>query len=282
MEEAIRDTIKEHNITQGKTAASCSGKQQSSDAMNYFNTVKSGVKNCIDEEDYFDDVLDRRLREVINERRSILSSGKATKVVHALMKIVKVTADVRRPQTIKNGYKVTGMYPVSYDVAMGQCQRKLTKVEHDIMAGAIPAALVEFRDKGCLSEEWMDAQGIINVNPVNTVAKDERALHQQRAVIFNHEAVQAQWDTYTIRNSAAVLEKTAAQKLLEKEAAAEERRLEKEKTAMIEKERKNRLTKEEKKEEMDRKKEATAQKRLESAQKKADKIAKAKQTLGIA
>jgi hypothetical protein len=39
------------------------------------------------------------------------------------------------------------MYPVSYDVAMGQCQRKLTKVEHDIMEGAIPAALLEFRDK---------------------------------------------------------------------------------------------------------------------------------------
>jgi len=283
MEPSVRIAIREQNVCQGKTHASCSGKTQSSDVSRFFLSSKKGLKSSKVREvsDYFDSTLDRRLRDAFARRSSELSTEKVTKVVHALMKIVKVTADCKRPSIIVDGYRVTGMYPVSFEQAMSQCQRKISPTEMQCMVDAIPAAVTEFRLNGCLSEEWMDGQGIVNVNPVGSVPKDERALHQQRAVIFNHDIVQVQWDNYIIRNSAAVVEKSAAQKILEKEAAAEEKRIEKERAALLERERRNALSNEEKTKEKEERKMLAAAKKAEKAQKKADLIQKAKQTLGI-
>ncbi len=280
MEKDVREMISAHNIVQGKTPASCSGKTQSSDVMHYFNVIKKQVKSCTEVEDYFDATLDRRLRAVITGRASKFSSEKTTKIVHALMKIVKVTADVRRPSTIRNGYKLTGMYPVSFEKAMSQCQRSLSEAEYKTMEDAVPLAMLEFRDNGFISEEWMNERGIVNVNPAGTMAKDEKALHQQRAVIFNHATVQEQWDIYQTRHNSDVVELAAAQKLLEKEEAAAQKRIEKEAAALAEKERKQGLSAAEKKAESQLKKDENMRKKQEKELEKAAKVAQAKALLG--
>lgn len=128
-------------------------------------------------------------------------------------------------------------------------------------ANAIPDAIVEFRSKGCLSEDWMDTRGIISVNPLGTVPKDERALHQQRAVIFNHEAIQQQWDTYQTRHDADNKQKANAEKALAAEAKRIERKRLTQEAKEREKERQKHLSKDEKKQEKEDKKLKREQKR---------------------
>ena len=66
MEPSVRIAIREQNVCQGKTPASCSGKTQSSDVSRFFVSSKKGLKSSKVREvsDYFDSTLDRRLREV--------------------------------------------------------------------------------------------------------------------------------------------------------------------------------------------------------------------------
>lgn len=279
----VRDQIKRHNIVQGKTPASCSGKTQSSDVMKYFVVLKKALKHprMAETENYYCATLDRRLRSVLNERASKLPSEKVHKIVTALMKIVEVTANTRRPNIIREGYSDTGMYPVSFEKSMSKCQRRLSEADYKCMEDCIPAAAIEFQSKGTLSEEWMDEHGIINVNTVGSMPKDERALHQQRAVIFNHEVIQGQWDIYQTRNDVDNKEKEKAQQFLDREAAKAAKTTATAAAKLVEEERKRNLTPEQRRQEQEAKKEAAAQRKFQKAENARQKTAHSRQILGL-
>ena len=63
----------------------------------------------------------------------------------------------------------------------------MTPAEIATMKRVLPDLKVFFQTRGKVTEEEMDELGVINVNPDDKRApKNDRALHQQRAVIMNH------------------------------------------------------------------------------------------------
>lgn len=61
------------------------------------------------------------------------------KIVEAIQKVVWVLKNYTKPQTVSDGYRNCGQWPLSYDMAMGKCPtyRKLTKKQEDIMKNAV-------------------------------------------------------------------------------------------------------------------------------------------------
>lgn len=87
---------------------------------------------------------------------------------------------------------------------------------------------LQLTEKGCVTEDEMDGLEIINVNKLNSKPKDQRALHQQRAVIMNSEDCIAKFKIYKTEKQLeedrkAAMKALAIAKRAEKEAEAAER-----------------------------------------------------------
>ncbi len=110
------------------------------------------------------------------------------KIVEAIQKVVWVLKNYTKPQTVSDGYRNCGQWPLSYDMAMGKCPtyRKLTKKQEDIMKNAVGEMVEIYRERGIVTEEEMDNLHIPQVVGTDrTIPKDQRVLYQQRAVLMS-------------------------------------------------------------------------------------------------
>jgi len=199
-EEDVIQLFKDALIDFGKTPASCSAICQSSDASPFFKAAKKRLKFvCSDENnakvDWKKTPIGMDLKEVLAHHPNI-SDAMQSKIIEGLQLITVTILDTLNPSVIKKGYELIGQYPINFNKAMKWCTKQMSIAEMQTMEERMGDMVAMFRTKGCVTETDMDELGIINVNPPNSVAKHNRALHQQRAVIMNSEDCIAKFKVY--------------------------------------------------------------------------------------
>lgn len=193
-EELMLQLLRDLNIDLGKTPASCSGICQSSDVSNFFKAAK---KHCqfIDEERPTDFLLRDRLVRVFAARHSF-GATKRGWLVKSLIRVHDAVKETLTCDLIRDGYVSIGQYPATteegwvdnYKKQMRKCTAKLTEEQKVHMRNNFNLVVQKFRNNGVVTEQDMDEWGIPSVhNSTNSVKKDQRALHQQRAVIMNKQ-----------------------------------------------------------------------------------------------
>lgn len=137
--------------------------------------------------------LDYELKKCLDENEPDLGDEKKRKIRRALQKItyaVKNTLDVK---TVTLGYQLSGQQPPNFKLAMRETMRRRTISDTVFkkMEDAVPKLAELYLDKGFVTEEDMDNLEIPNFNDecYSSVPKDQRALHQQRAVVMNAEGL---------------------------------------------------------------------------------------------
>ena len=230
-ESGLLQLMSETLIDFGKSPASCSAITQASDDSDFFNGSKKKLQR-IRETDYIDKGLNARLKEVVGNRvdqdgNPRLTSAKKTLVCNSLQQVVYSIKHVLTPEIVKTGYKRIGQYPLSFLTTMGRCTRPISARDMATMQEAIPDMVAIFRATGNLTEEQMDAAGILSVNDEasNARPKDDRPLHQQRSVIMNADDCVAKYRSYQNykaaepeRRATAMQQRQAAKEIREKKA----------------------------------------------------------------
>lgn len=175
-------------IDYGKTPASCSGISQSSDLSPFFKVCKRRLAEVMKNNLWRDDLLNHYTMEAFTEMRGGTIPGeRKKKMATALEKVVDCVKATLTHDRIKLGYKLCGQYPVDLIQAMDRCPnyRKMSKRGRDIIRASEDACVEQFKMHGQLTEEFMDELNIPSSVLRRDVPKDQRVLHQQRAVLMN-------------------------------------------------------------------------------------------------
>lgn len=193
----------------GKIAASCSGSHQSSDASPLFMAIKKKLQ-AVDETNYKSPLIVEAVKEVLTD--SGYSHAMKAKIIESLQKIVKTIRSVMTAEMVIAGYERTGQFPVNFAKAMRQSTYTYTMKEWATITGAVDRAVAIYRLRGALTEAEMDALEIPSVNDdqANQRPKDERMLHQQRAVIMNSADCIAKYKNHYAKKDLAIVERVAA------------------------------------------------------------------------
>jgi hypothetical protein len=101
-------------------------------------------------------------------------------------------------EIVKAGYRRIGQFPVSFVTTMSRCTRSISGRDMDNMREQLAGMVDIFRRTGILTEDRMDAANVLSVKDEasNVRPKDDRPLHQQRAVIMNGSDCIAQYRSY--------------------------------------------------------------------------------------
>jgi hypothetical protein len=198
----ILDLMAESLIDFGKSPASCSAITQASDDSDFFKASKKKLVR-IRESDYIHPGLDKRLKELLLGRTTIegenrMTSAKRSLICNSLQQVVYSIQHVLTPEIVKAGYRRIGQFPVSFVTTMSRCTRLISGRDMDNMREQLAGMVDFFRRTGILTEDQMDAANILSVNDEasNGRPKDDRPLHQQRAVIMNGSDCIAQYRSY--------------------------------------------------------------------------------------
>lgn len=206
----------------GKIAASCSGIHQSSDVSPLFRAIKKKIQS-VETTNYKSPLMSEALKDVL--RGCGYSSAMKTKISDSIQKIVKTIRSVMTAEMIITGYERTGQYPVDFARTLRQTTYTFSIKQWSSMTNAVDDAVAIFRARGALSEDEMDTLEIPSVNEeqVNQRPKDQRMLHQQRAVIMNSVDCIAKYKNHYENKELGVIEKVAARQRREiaKDAAKE-------------------------------------------------------------
>jgi hypothetical protein len=231
-EETMLKVFEDVLIDFGKVAASCSGSHQSSDASPLFMAIKKKLQ-AIEETNYKSALIYEGVKEVLADCG--YSSAMKTKIIESLQKIVKTIRSVMTAEMVIAGYERTGQYPVDFARAMRQSTYTYTVKEWATITGAVDSAVTIYRLRGELTEAEMDALAIPSVKDTQTDKrpKDERMLHQQRAVIMNSADCIAKYKNHYAKKDLAIVERVAAR---ERREVAQEKAKQQREQKRIEKE----------------------------------------------
>lgn len=251
---------------------------QSSDVSDFFKAVKKRLNGLL-LKDAGNAQLVNRIQTVLKDRgeKDKFSSAMKKKIAESLTLVSYAIGRSMNCDIVKKGYIRTGQYPLDFALCMQTCHEKLSLQEYEQFKAALPSAVLEFQDKACLTEAWMDENGLRSRNVQGDIPKDQRPLQNQRSVLFNAPTSIAAFKAYRQRvDQAPALRQLAAnekrQKQLEKIQAkllastqkkitAATEKLRKEAMIVAEKERYNSLSKEEQKAERLVKSTAAAEKK---------------------
>lgn len=208
-EDAMLKVFEDCLVDFGKIAASCSGSHQSSDVSPLFMAIKKKLQ-AVAETNYKSVLIFEGVKEVLAE--SGYSSAMKSKIIESLQKIVKTIRSVMTAEMVIAGYERTGQFPVNFAKAMHQSTYTYDVKEWDLITGAVDKATAIFRLRGELTEAEMDALEIPSVKDTQADKrpKDERMLHQQRAVIMNSADCIAKYKNHYAKKELAVVERVAA------------------------------------------------------------------------
>jgi hypothetical protein len=221
LEEETLKEISDSLIDLGKTPASCSGICQSSDVSPFFKAAKKKLK-FVESCNYENEGLTENLQSVFSTKKSITSENRK-KYIDSLEKIIFSIKSTLTAEVIQAGYRETGQYPLNLTAAMSKSTYKLTIPEFETMEAKLPDVKAFFRSNGYVTEQQMDDLGIASVNEEWAKPKDEKVLHQQRAVLINAAETISKYKLYKADKAASLVTKNirklaAAKKKAEKEA----------------------------------------------------------------
>lgn len=213
-EDAMLKVFEDTLVDFGKIAASCSGSHQSSDASPLFMAIKKKL-HAVEETNCKSALIFEAVKDVLAE--SGYSSAMKSKVIESLQKIVKTIRSVMTAEMVIAGYERTGQFPVDFAKAMQQSTYTYSVKEWATITGAVDRAVAIYRLRGELTEAEMDALEIPSVKDAQADKrpKDERMLHQQRAVIMNSADCIAKYKNHYAKRELAVVERVAARETRE-------------------------------------------------------------------
>lgn len=133
-----------------------------------------------------------------------------------MLLIVYVLKDTLTVSRIKDGYRKTGQYPIDFDKAMKKCTREITAEDLQHMKNSLSKLVEAYRARGEVTEEEFDQLGIIDVYQNQGKPKDERVLHQQRAVVMNKNVCLTKYREYQERKMAKLTAKATKVKRVAK------------------------------------------------------------------
>ena len=237
--EDLLDIFCDALIDFGKIAASCSGIHQSSDVSPLFRAIKTKI-HAVETRRYRSALINTALVTILESCG--FSAAMRSKISDGLQKVVSTIRAVMTAEMVVAGYERTGQFPVDFGVTMKQSTYTFTLLEWATMTENLELAASKFRLKGELTEAEMDELQIPSIadSQRNKKPKDQRLLHQQRAVIMNSVDCVAKYKNHYVSK-----EIEAAQKLIakqEKDAARDATR----EAKQAEKDRFANLSKEEK------------------------------------
>lgn len=211
MEDDIRTLLDTENIILAKIPASCSGISQPSDVSDFFkaskkrleylprslrdnSVVKARPNMTVEEEDeleqqigeYPDADIVEQLDQILKE--TSFTSDKKGKIIDALQRIAWVIRTTLTLDMVRQGYQRVGWVPKpSLRKAMGKCTKALSTEEYNNLEEHWQELASCYIQKGELTETDMDKVGIVGgTTGRNKKPKNDRPLHQQRAVMINH------------------------------------------------------------------------------------------------
>eukprot|EP01033_Poteriospumella_lacustris_P010239 gene10239-7282_t len=199
----IIQLFKDASIDFAKTPASCSAICQASDASQFFKAAKKRLAHAVVMADPLqhdgNNRAVRQLKELIGDR---FASGKKSLVIKSLLKVVEAVRETLTLKIVRAGYETTGQWPISFVAAMSHCPTVKTMSVHEYnnMKDNVENLANVFRERGVLTEADMDEFNIIDMSEdTRRTPKDERVLHQQRAVLMNSAECTRQYKEYQMR-----------------------------------------------------------------------------------
>ena len=212
----LLDTFSDALIDFGKIPASCSGIHQSSDVSPLFKAIKTKIHG-VETRRYGSELIKNRLITVLASCG--FSAAMKAKVSDGLQKVVSTIRAVMTAEMIVAGYERTGQFPVDFAVTMRQAKYTFTLLEWATMTENLPIAASNFRLTGELTEVEMDELHIPSIaeSQRNKKPKDQRLLHQQRAVIMNSVDCIAKYKNHYISKETEAVQKLIARQ--DREAA---------------------------------------------------------------
>jgi len=207
----ILELLRANLIDLAKTPASCSAICQSSDASKFFKASKKRLSHQSIDLNPLDNAANKasvgQLKTAVGDR---FAANKKLLVIKALLKVVIAIRATLTQEIVQDGYEVIGQYPIDFERAMAQCPsvKYMNKKHYEHMKNKVEELAGIFREKGILTEQDMDDSGIVEMTQDSrTAPKDERVLHQQRAVLMNSDECVRQYKIHQERTRA---KKTAA------------------------------------------------------------------------
>jgi len=201
----VQKELEEAKIHAIKLPASCSLVSQACDLMNDFRGTKSTLR-AMANNTKGEDVLMENIWAGIEAHRAkypkSLSSEIAKKVADGLGRIVFSMRKNCRPNDPKKAFEKAHQFPQNYDTHLELCTTKLKKEEWARVLSAREAIKKEFQRSGqCADEVFakLKLRSMVKHHKRKT-AKNDRTLHQQRAVILTHEKTRQRYDDYKHRD----------------------------------------------------------------------------------
>jgi hypothetical protein len=196
----VATILEENKIDFGKGPASCTNTiGNACDRSNLFKGTKTVLKHITsaNKTDFEDIILEDKLYAVMSQFHSGIPSAKARFFSKGMVKIVKSLARVVNFQIIIHGFNRIGVYPLSAEKCLSNCDESVLKqfdaemIEEIIFK--IPGLVEQLLDEsngGQVTEQVMDEVGIPSIerDDRRTTPKDQRTQNQQRAVMLNHPA----------------------------------------------------------------------------------------------
>jgi hypothetical protein len=128
--------------------------------------------------------------------RANFTKEKRSQICEALQKVICTLKETLTQKMVKDGYASIGQCPINFDVAMSKCTRDISKTDIEVMKEKLPDVVQKFRMNGIVTEQDMDEAGIMNIDSDRKTPKDQRVLHQQRAVLMNSAECIAKYKLY--------------------------------------------------------------------------------------
>jgi hypothetical protein len=127
------------------------------------------------------------------------ASDKKERVIDALQRVAWALRDTLTQSMVIQGYTDIGWGPrPNLAKAMSKCTGDIPTKASKILNDKFDQMATIFRNTGTLTEKDMDDAGIISTNHLSkrTTSKDQRVLHQQRAVLMNSPTCITQYIHY--------------------------------------------------------------------------------------
>ena len=198
----VINILSEKLIIMGKLPASCSAIYQPCDVGPLFKIIKRIVKylaeNCVDVTQHHGvgNSMEFALEEIVahfNENYGTssnirISRAKKEKLFIAITRLVYAFSNYVKVDQVKSGFIKSGIFPINFRNIVAQLYGKQydNLVEYESLERKAPEAVPSFQSEGVLSEDRMTELGI-RESPAehNSLPRDQRALHNNRARILN-------------------------------------------------------------------------------------------------
>ena len=185
------DLLDRERIIEAKHAASCSSTGNALDGGNYFKGAKAVNRSAfLDEIELWTFVLRKKLDDLLDENMNHMTKALREQISDGICRVVYSCQKVYTPAIVVDSFKKTGQLvngEPNFDFKMSLCPSRIPKKDLDTMRAVLPSLLSIMRDQGYVTEDQYDAHSIVQTSDGRSIPKDERAFHQQRAMIINTE-----------------------------------------------------------------------------------------------